>query len=153
MEDQREDGEDIDNWSFTSLQEMVKKYVNITGKPTADIDSEEDSASEGEISYKDSSDEENEDPLGADPVLEHKESDEEIEENKEEIVEAPVEEKMDDIEIQKSNVEKLIDVNEFQIRDRSNADRNMENIDENNKSIDSFVNIEEKKARKKSGKS
>jgi hypothetical protein len=66
MQDQREDGEDIDNWSFTSLQDMVKKYVSLNGKqPTANIDS--DSEAEEEIEYKDSSEEEDIDPLSNEP--------------------------------------------------------------------------------------
>jgi hypothetical protein len=42
MSEQREEGEDIDNWSLDSLKEMVDKYIRKTGKPSANIDSDEE---------------------------------------------------------------------------------------------------------------
>jgi hypothetical protein len=55
MSEQREEGEDIDNWSFSSLQDMVKKYVSMNGAPSPNIDSDEES--EEEVDYQDSSEE------------------------------------------------------------------------------------------------
>lgn len=65
MSKQKEDGEDIDNWSISSLKDMVVKYINATGAPTANIDSE--SETEESIEYKDSSDEDF-DPLSEEPT-------------------------------------------------------------------------------------
>lgn len=46
MSEQRDEGEDIDNWSFSSLKEMVGKYIRNTGRPSANIDSDEEDVPE-----------------------------------------------------------------------------------------------------------
>lgn len=145
MQDQREDGEDIDNWSFTSLQEMVQKYVRETAMPTADIDSDEEG--EEEVNYVDSSDEEV-DPLADDPIPEPVE--------KIQMPEIPQEQEPEPVEVEvEENV--VEEKEEVLVRERSNAETHMieepELVhDPSSDSIPGFKNIPEEKEVKKPSK-
>ena len=72
MGDQRDDGEDIDNWSFGSLKEMVQKYIRLTGSPSSNIDSDEEESPVKTSQYKNQSEneesEEEEDPFNSKPA-------------------------------------------------------------------------------------